>query len=126
MNLLSDSITCTRCKEILKLPVSFPCGHCVCKHHVNEVLETNAANNQIECFICNKLYDIPMDGFAPNRPIESLLEKEIDSIDLGDEYNSARDKCEQFDRMLEHFNRIRNDPEVEISTVIRDLKTWSI
>ena len=121
MNLLSDSIKCTRCKEIFKLPVSLPCGHCICKHHVNQAVESNA-NKQIDCFICSETYDIPINGFAPNRPLESLLEKEIDSINLGDKYNSARDKCEQLERMLEHFIRIRNDPEVEISAVIKDLK----
>jgi hypothetical protein len=122
MNLLKDSITCSKCKLILKLPVTLPCGHCICKHHVNEVLETNA-NNQIECFICTKLYDIPVNGFAPNRPLESLFEKKIELMDLGKEYNSARDKCEQFQELLNRFKRLKNDPEMGIHSVISEIKS---
>ena len=121
MNLLSESINCSSCKKILKMPVSLPCGHCVCKHHVDELVET-IADKLIGCLICRDYYEIPVNGFIRNRPLESLLEKNIDLIDLGQTYNSVRYKCEQFETLLNRLKRLRNDPEMEIHSVISELK----
>ena len=76
----------------------------------------------MKCDICDELFDIPTKGFAPNRALESLLKQEIDVLDLGDEYNSAFDKCSQFKDLIEHFNRVKNDPEMRIHTVLSDLR----
>ena len=118
MNLVSDSIKCTQCKEILKLPVVLPCGDSICKHHVDKKNECKT----IECVLCNEVFDIPTNGFARNKALEKLLEKEINEIDLGEEYNSAFDKCQQFNDLYEHFNRIKNHPEMRIHSVINELK----
>ena len=118
MNLVSDSIKCTQCKETLKFPVVLPCGDSICKHHV----DTKNESKTIECVICNELFDIPTTGFARNKALEKLLEKEIVSIDLGDEYNSAFGKCQQFNELLEKFNRSKNDPEMRIHSVISELR----
>ena len=114
-NLLGESINCKSCGKILKQPVVLPCGHSICKCHETE-------NQNIECIKCNKSFEIPVDGFAPNRDLESLLERQINELDLGDEYNSAFHKFTQFEELLEHFNRIKKDPEMKIHTVINELK----
>ena len=81
MNKISDLIKCTKCKEILKMSVLIPCGHTICNHHVKDEV-----NRKFECFICQKNHEIPSDGFTINRALESLVETNIEKIDLGEEY----------------------------------------
>ena len=121
MDLLGESIKCTTCKEILKLPVSLPCGHSICKRHVNNAGEENMTN-QIHCPKCNEFFEIPINGFPRNRAVEDLLEKNITKIDLGEEHKSAFDKCSLFADLLERFNKIRNDPNTRINEEISELK----
>ena len=118
MNLLGDSIKCKSCARILKQPVILPCGHSICKRHEIE----KSLNKKIECIKCNKSFEIPVDGFAPNRDLESLLEREINELDLGDEYNWYFLKFTQFEQFLEHFSRVINDPELKIHSVLSELK----
>lgn len=118
MELFSDSIQCTSCKKILTTPVFLPCGHSICYYHIEESRDKNT----LLCVICNEDFDIPSNGFPPARALESLLKKNIQNIDLGEEYNSARDKCSLFGDLLDQFNKIKNDPEMRISEVISDLK----
>lgn len=122
MNLLEESITCKykSCEDYLEEPVVLPCGHSICKHHVEEVVEKN--EKQMKCDICDESFDIPSKGFAPNRALEGLLDREINNLDLGDEYNSAFDECSRFEELLEHFNNAKNDPEMRIHTVLSDLR----
>ena len=134
MNLISDSIKCTKCKEILKIPVLLPCGHSICNHHVNVDEneskssssslsgDTNNENRKFECLICEKFHDIPLNGFLRERALESLLEKNIAKIDLGEEYKSAIDKCSLFSDLLERFTKIKNDPDTRINQEISELK----
>ena len=121
MELISESIKCTSCKQVLKMPVLLPCGHCICRQHVTEAVE-KSMTRQIECAICSEFFDIHENGFPRNRSLESLLEKNIEKLDLGEEYNSAVDKCNLFSDLLDDFNRIRNDPGMRIHSVISDLK----
>ena len=118
MELFSDSIQCTSCKKILTTPVFLPCGHSICYYHIEESREKNI----LLCVICNEHFDIPSNGFAPARALDNLLKKNIEKIDLGDEYISARDKCSVFGDLLDRFNKIKSDPEMRINEVISDLK----
>ena len=122
MNIINDAITCISCKEILKSPVFLPCGHSICKHHEDEVDEENNKKRKIECDNCNETHEIPEKRFAPNRALEYLMKVNIDELDLGDEYNSAFHKCNEFEDLTEEFNNIKNDPEMRINTVVRDLR----
>ena len=90
----------------------------ICYYHIEESREKNI----LLCVICNEHFDIPSNGFPPARALESLLKKNIQNIDLGEENNSARDKCSVFGDLLDRFNKIKNDPEMRISEVISDFK----
>lgn len=118
MDLVIDSIECTKCKKILSTPVILPCAHCMCEKHVTE----EATKTTIECNLCAEYHEIPAKGFIRNRALDSLLAKKIDKIDLGDEYNSARDECSRFSDLFEQFDRMRNDPEARIHEVASELR----
>lgn len=121
--LVDDVIKCPQCKEVFKSPVNLPCGHSICKHHINEYLINDNDSNKIECLICKKFHQIhESDVLMPNKTIEILLKKNMEKIDLGKEYNSAIDKCNIFGDLLDKFNKIKNDPEMKIYSVISELK----
>lgn len=120
MNLLEKSIKCRSCQKIIFEPVFLPCGHSICKQHVNEAVGEN--EKQIKCDICAESFDIPSKGFAPNRALEGLMEVDIDELDLGEEYNSAFKKCAKFEDLLEQFKKVKNHPETRIHEVLNDLR----
>ena len=113
MNLQSESIKCKSCEGILSKPVILPCGHSICKRH-----EKNE-NRTVECIKCNESFEIPINGFASNRDLESLLESDLN---IYDEYNSYFNSFTQFQELLEHFNRVKNDPELRIHSVLSDFR----
>ena len=122
MNLLDESIECSSCNEFIDTPVVLPCGHSICKYHVEEAEELLETNKTIECEKCHETHEIPEKGFARNRALENLIEKEIHSIDLGDEYKTALNKSNRFKDLLEEFKLAKNDPEAKIHSVISDLR----
>ena len=119
-----DVIKCATCIKVLNLPVILPCGHTICKDHVDKAVENNETS--IKCKICDKLIGIPSDGFVANRFAESLLDEMKKETCLGEkfktEYNQARESCESFEELLDEFNRVINDPEMKIHTVINELR----
>ena len=119
-----DMIKCPICKEILNLPVILPCGHTVCKNHVDKVTENK--ETKIMCSLCDEFYVIPANGFVTNRVLNSLLENETKMVYFGNNirssYNSAKETYESFEELLDGFNRIKNDPEMKIHTVINELR----
>ena len=118
MNMLSEPIKCKLCAKLLKQPVFLPCGHSICKRHEIEENE----NREIRCIKCNIHHEIPANGFAPNRDLESLLEYEINELDLGEEYNTALQHLTHFEYLLDQLNRIKSDPETRINSVLSDLR----
>ena len=78
--------------EKLKAPVILPCGHTICKHHVDEAVTKERGT--IDCLICKKTHEIPADGFVSNIALKRLLEVKNHNIDLGDENISALHKFE--------------------------------
>ena len=121
--LVDDVIKCPQCKEVFKSPVNLPCGHSICKHHIDEYLINDNDRKKIECLVCKQFHQIhESDVLMPNKTIEILLKKNMEKIDLGKEYNSAIDKCNIFGDLLDKFNKIKNDPEMRIYSVISELK----
>lgn len=111
MDFLGDSIKCAICKETFKDPLILPCGHCICKQHEDLHKDTT---KEILCNICGLFHPIPPNGLVRVKPLESLLEKGIDSIDLGEEYKSARERCQLFNDLLDHLKTLKNDPEMKM------------
>ena len=117
MDVLLESIKCKRCFSKLENPVSLPCGYVICEKHQHE-----GDIKAIYCSFCDIDHDIPTNGFPKNRFLEKLIEKNIDCIDLGDEYNATNQKIKRFSELFERFVKIKSDPETAISNRISELK----
>ena len=103
-----DALMCATCKKMLKTPVILPCGHTICKHHVDEAAKNNETRH-IRCDICLEFYEIPVNGFVRVRALEIQLEKKPNlGQQLLSDFNLARDTCESFGEFLDEFNRIKD------------------
>lgn len=71
MNILDEIIKCKTCKRIFNKPVILPCGHSICKHHLDNIKANKV--KQVFCKSCDSFHDIPECGFVTNLTLESLL-----------------------------------------------------
>ena len=54
------------CKKYFKEPINLPCGHIVCKQHVNNLAKT------FKCPKCDKEAVVPEGGFKINLKISDI------------------------------------------------------
>ena len=118
MELLEESIKCMKCNKVLEKPVLLPCGHSMCKLHEEEV----EGLTTIGCNICQVDHNLISGGFPRVIALEKLIEKQIEHLHLGDEYNSTFKQYKDFSDLLDRFEKLRKDPEVRIHEEIGDMK----
>lgn len=106
MNKISSAIKCENCKQILKSPVSLPCGHTICQKHTTDNTKSFAI-----CITCEIEHEIPENGgFPVNLAINRIIESEIDTFDFGKEHNEAKESCAKLDELLMKVEQTLNDP----------------
>lgn len=118
MELIEETIKCSKCSNILKKPVVLPCGHSMCKIHEEE----HQSLKLVECSLCYSSHEIPESGFIPNKSFEVLLEKNVEYVYLRKEHRAALSKFEQFADFYEHFKTLRNYPELDIHKTLGELR----
>ena len=69
---IKEELICNRCKIILEEPVSLPCGCFICNDHITQQLKKN---KEIKCISCNKIHQIPLEGFRVNKMAKKLIEQ---------------------------------------------------
>lgn len=121
MDCLLEPIQCTKCFEQLKNPVVLPCGNAICKKHQEE--SQNLGDASIYCSVCDLHHVIPNDGFVRNLALEKLIERKIDSIEMGDEYDWAYGNLEGFSDLFGRFEKLKKDPDEKIYSIISELKS---
>jgi len=106
---------CKICNEILKDPVTLPCGETICKEHVEEIIKEN-------CSFCNHLHQIPEGGFMINKSMQSMLEAQLHTLNLDfDQFNDSKKLIDNLNRSLKEIEGIRKDPENFISEYFCEL-----
>ena len=113
-------IICITCEKILNRPVLLPCGHSICQVHVDEAKSEH--RDLIKCFSCTESHAIPERGFTLIKNLEALIENKIHSLDLGEDYHKPYKLRSEFERFIELFERIKNQPENRIHDYISGVK----
>lgn len=109
MNHLRNAITCVNCKNVLESPVFLPCSHTICHKHTLK-RSSDGEKRAVVCQTCNIEYAVPISGeFPPNTHLASVIES-IGQIDYGQEYNDAKQSCQNFDQLLTRLEQVLNDP----------------
>ena len=103
MNIKSQLI-CNICKIILKEPVNLPCTSVVCGEHLRD---STVKNGQITCLKCEKNFDVPNKGFAPNLEVGSFL--------ANDSYLSSEEKSikQAIQDLLLKLERLQEDAKLK-------------
>ena len=89
---LKTEMICNICKLILKDPVSLPCSSAICSGHLSEP--------SIRCLECEKEFEVPQNGFPPNKMASNILAKELC---LSDEEKTIKTSIQKLIQQLEHL-----------------------
>ena len=115
---LLESVKCNKCFNRLEKPVILPCGNPICDKHQHE-----DNKKTIYCSVCDLDHEIPPNGgFIRISFFEKLIEKNIDCVNLRDEYKAADEKIKQFPDLIERFEKLKSDPKNIIYDKINELK----
>ena len=117
MDIINTTIKCAICHNLLELPVLLPCCCNICKKHVQ-----NQTNNVIRCETCEVEHQIPINGFHANKALQVLIEAEIDKLDFGSVYKSAKKSCESVEETLNKIKVLLRDPYFYTHEKISKLK----
>ena len=120
MECLLKFIKCKKCDKVLEKPVILPCGNFICEKHQYEDREEN---NSIYCPICDVNHEIPPNkGFIRVLPLDQLIEKNIECIDLGNEHQWAFEQIKRFSDLFEKFEKFNSNLGLVIHDKISELK----
>lgn len=120
MECLEESTRCKKCSKLLEKPILLPCGNAICEKHQLEVDENNKA---IYCSICDLDHEIPANGgFSRILALEKLIEKNINSIELCDEFKSTNQRIKKFAEVFEKLEKLKTNPELIIHDKIGQIK----
>lgn len=117
MEIVKNAIRCVDCSKILEKPVSIGCGKCVCRKHVEHLMDQMYA-----CKSCGDEHRITRDNSQVVEPLEALIKANIEKLNLGEVYTEAYTNCAELDRVLDDAEELFNDPEYYINESIGKLK----
>jgi hypothetical protein len=116
MDELLDSLKCTQCHRFLTSPVLLPCGHSICKDHVQ------SSDHEYHCIACDVIHVVPDEGFIKNLALDCQLKANIQDVLVCPEHKSAFDSFKEFEAHLDEFKLIQKDPFFFLNKTIGELK----
>ena len=107
-------IICKLCHETLEDPIILPCGKTICSKHLD-----NETNNFI-CNLCDNLHNKAVDKFPVNEIANELVQicddyVDLNLVDLGADYNCAKDQCKQLNALINESELLTTDPAFYIN-----------
>jgi len=89
------SFDCDLCNKLLVDPIVLPCGNCICKPHLNELLNNiSKENNTFKCCICQDEHHIPKNGFMIHQKLLNLLNLELNALKLSPVFEECKEEIE--------------------------------
>jgi len=73
------------------------------------------------CKICKIVHNVHPESFTLNIQLENLIEN-IEYLRMGDEYESAKERFEEFTTYFERLTEIRDDAELFVHEKISEIK----
>ena len=120
------------CNLYLENPVSFPCGHTVCKNHIQD------DDLVFSCLQCNKSYPIPIEGFRINFKLFELISLNSHLTGKHKQVKEMYDKLKSTisnykisdlaypDKFLhDYFSNLRNSVDLHREQMIEDINKRS-
>lgn len=115
MDVLKNALKCCECRQTLSQPVTLPCGHTICKRHMEE------GGEQVICSECGTNY--ANYEFVVNKALDDLVRANlIDNIDLGPVHKQCSEACGHMRDQLDKNLFMLEDVDFFIHETIDELK----
>lgn len=119
---MDDLLNCACCGQLLDSPIILPCSHTVCRIHETKAIESESM--QVKCRECKTFHQIlnRESRFPSNLIVDKLILREFHLFNFGSKHSEAKQSCNEFESLINEFQRFKNDSSFEINRVISDLK----
>lgn len=117
------------CNLIYQNPITLPCGHSLCRHHLN------IFDDKFMCQFCDEEHQIPQTGYVINMTIVDLIKEYVESNPLRKEIKQTFEQLndtildyESIDADLfyfDHFSEVRNRVDLHREEMIDQINTKS-
>ena len=127
----SQALICefTGCKLILDNPVTMPCGNSICKHHLEQIEQSD--DTKYNCFFCLEQHEIPKNGFGVNIALMKMIQNfyELDPIRkiIIKSFNELNDSVNEYNSLdsdvyiYDYFAEIRNKVDLHREELIEEI-----
>ena len=146
---IDSLLSCPKCLKRYDLPISLPCGYCICESCLEQATYTqtiffNNDNQQksnwcIDCPLCKEQHQVPEQNFPIQKSLVELLalnpSKEMHDIVFNEfkallsEYTSKLDELKsRFEDSIEkinaHSKKMKNEITIRIETLVKLVKKY--
>ena len=120
---VSSYFDCDLCNKLLVDPIVLPCGNCICKPHLNELL-TNITKekNTFICCICQDEHQIPKNGFMIHQKLQNLIKLELNLLEPSPLYEECKKEIEGAKEKVVKIEQLKKDPESYLYEYFEDIK----
>ena len=106
---LQAMFNCKVCHNLLREPVSLPCGQTVCKAHSEELCKS-------KCDFCTLKHQLSKNGFSINKLIQDMLEIQLNTLNIDiNQFNDCKQLIRDLKASISGYESIQNDPASFIS-----------
>src|SRR5579883_2151730 len=114
MDQILDAIKCVNCLKFLSSPVFLPCGHCICRDHIDQ------ASRCVKCKNC----DLEQSNCSLNavKALEQIIAAQIGSLDFGKTHQEAKKSCDELSECIDRVDAALKDPANYIYELFSELR----
>lgn len=116
---ISDLFKCKLCKKSYSNPIMLPCGNVICLKDL-ELLSSDGIN--IDCHLCDREHQKPLDGFPIVRPLAEMMELRADRLSFGKNFEYGKNLLVAVEKLLRQFSLINSDPKSFIHDYFNELR----
>ena len=110
---LNSLFSCHVCNQLLKDPISLPCGETICKIHFDESLE---------CFLCSETHVVPKSGFKINIILQKQLEIQLNTLNINfKDFDKCKLLIRELKASLNGIETLERDPAYYITEHFQEL-----
>lgn len=102
MSSLKATFECKICHCPLSECVILPCGETICRKHTESI-------DELLC-PCKQIHIVPINGFPLNKIVNSLIETNIQNMDMGEKFRAAEESCSKLENSLEFYKNLLHHP----------------
>ena len=120
MKVVNEITQCKLCYNLIQVPVLLVCcSESICQKHIDEIKSKNIENKFI-CSLCDHKHE--HDIFPVNKAIEKLLSTHFDKINLGKDYQEAKQKCEKLKSLIRQLKDTITNPRTYIDEYVSNIR----